>query len=138
MNVKQIIIALIDRLAAYAAREAESESPVDVRRQEEEAARLAAEEKKRRITDQLQGNEGEDGRETIVTEEAADEEPREPKEEGAEGDKKELDEEKKAAEEEAQASVVESEAVKRVRGIPEDVQLFVVFWGQIVELVKVR
>lgn len=33
--------------------------------------------------------------------------------------------------------VQEDDQVKKVRGIPEDVELFVVFWGQIVELVKV-
>lgn len=42
VSVKQIVIALISRLAAYAAREAENESPEETRRQEEEAtARLA-------------------------------------------------------------------------------------------------
>jgi len=32
----------------------------------------------------------------------------------------------------------EEPSVKRFRGIPEDVKLFEVFWGQIVDLVKVR
>lgn len=39
VNIKSIVIALIDRLAAYAAREAENDSPEEVRRQEEEAGR---------------------------------------------------------------------------------------------------
>ncbi|CAG8539961.1 11533_t:CDS:10 [Racocetra fulgida] len=39
----QIVIALIDRLAAYAAREADSEPPEVVKQQEEEAARRLAE-----------------------------------------------------------------------------------------------
>ncbi|KDN42178.1 vacuolar protein sorting-associated protein 35 [Tilletiaria anomala UBC 951] len=43
VNIKQIVIALIDRLAAYAAREAENDSPEDIRRQEEEASRRLAE-----------------------------------------------------------------------------------------------
>src|SRR5215470_5785396 len=43
VNIKQIVIALIDRLAAYAAREAESENPEEVKRQEEAAARRLAE-----------------------------------------------------------------------------------------------
>lgn len=43
VNIKQIVIALIDRLAAYAAREAENEDPEEMKRQEEAAAkRLAA------------------------------------------------------------------------------------------------
>src|ERR1700733_7440568 len=43
VNIKQIVIALIDRLAAYAAREAESEDPEETKRQEEAAARRLAE-----------------------------------------------------------------------------------------------
>lgn len=39
VNIKGIVIALIDRLASYAAREAENDSPEEVRRQEEEAGR---------------------------------------------------------------------------------------------------
>ncbi|PKI85391.1 Vps35p [Malassezia vespertilionis] len=42
VNVKQIVISLISRLAAYAAREAENESPEEIRRQEEEGARRLA------------------------------------------------------------------------------------------------
>ncbi len=43
VNIKQIVISLIDRLAAYAAREAENDSPEEIRRQEEEAGRRLAE-----------------------------------------------------------------------------------------------
>lgn len=39
VNIKGIVIALIDRLASYAAREAENDSPEEIRRQEEEAGR---------------------------------------------------------------------------------------------------
>lgn len=39
VNIKAIVIALIDRLASYAAREAENDSPEEVKRQEEEAGR---------------------------------------------------------------------------------------------------
>ena len=38
VNVKQIISAMIDRLADYAKREAESEDPEERKRKEEEAA----------------------------------------------------------------------------------------------------
>lgn len=38
VSVKQIVIALINRLAAYAAREAENENPEETRRQESEAS----------------------------------------------------------------------------------------------------
>ena len=43
MNIKQIVISLIDRLAAYAAREAENEDPEETKRQEEAAAKRLAE-----------------------------------------------------------------------------------------------
>jgi len=43
VNIKQIVIALIDRLAAYAAREAENEDPEETKRQEEGAAKRLAE-----------------------------------------------------------------------------------------------
>ena len=46
VNIKQIVISLIDRLAAYAAREAENDSPEEIRRQEEEAGRRLAEKTK--------------------------------------------------------------------------------------------
>lgn len=39
VNIKSIVIALIDRLASYAAREAENDSPEEIKRQEEEAGR---------------------------------------------------------------------------------------------------
>lgn len=46
VNIKQIVISLIDRLAAYAAREAENDSPDEIRRQEEEASRRLADKTK--------------------------------------------------------------------------------------------
>lgn len=56
VNIKQIVIALIDRLAAYAAREAENDSPDEIRRQEEEASRRLAEKTRDlRLTGQSKG-----------------------------------------------------------------------------------
>ncbi|WFD36198.1 retromer complex subunit Vps35 [Malassezia cuniculi] len=43
VSIKQIVISLINRLAAYATREAENENPEEIRRQEEEAANRLAE-----------------------------------------------------------------------------------------------
>lgn len=52
VSVKQIVIALINRLAAYAVREAENEPPAERRRQEEDAAqRLAAKSREMRRDD---------------------------------------------------------------------------------------
>lgn len=56
VNIKQIVISLIDRLAAYAAREAENDSPEEIRRQEEEAGkRLAEKTREMRLTGQSAG-----------------------------------------------------------------------------------
>ena len=56
VNIKQIVIALIDRLAAYAAREAENDSPEEIKRQEEEASRRLAEKTRQmRMTGQSAG-----------------------------------------------------------------------------------
>ncbi|CAD7059986.1 unnamed protein product [Tilletia caries] len=56
VNIKQIVIALIDRLAAYAAREAENDSAEEIKRQEEEAARQLAEKTRQmRMTGQSAG-----------------------------------------------------------------------------------
>ncbi|KAL7424760.1 retromer complex subunit Vps35 [Cryptotrichosporon argae] len=50
VNIKQIVIALIDRLAAYAAREAENEDPEEKRKGEEDAAK--------RLADKVKGARG--------------------------------------------------------------------------------
>lgn len=163
VNVKQIIIALIDRLAAYAAREADVEMSLEAKREQEDRVRRAVLAKKRKT----------DGDEEVESEEPAKEEqpqetvqePKEDKEEeieqpledkdDAEPEKKEEEDEKETKEEsteetaaatteekkesttEESEKVDDSDNVKRVRGIPEDVELFAVFWSQIVELVKV-
>lgn len=112
VNIKQIVIALIDRLAAYAAREAENDSPEEAKRREEQAAkRLAAkvEEQRDKLAQTDLDEKVEDG---------------------------EVDE--KVKEEGADKSEKEEEETRNFRGIPEDVKLFEVFWHQVVELVKVR
>lgn len=142
VNIKQIVIALIDRLAAYAAREAEDENPEERRKGEEEAAR--------RLVERVRGaRAGKKSAEEVVT---------------AGGDvwaptpTTEADGETKP---EASAAAVPEDAngeakddsalptaldkgkgkqgaVKKFRGIPEDVKLFEVFWQQVVQLIRVR
>lgn len=136
VNIKQIVIALIDRLAAYAAREAENEDPEETKRQEEAAAKRLAErvkqqkmytrERARNSQDGVAPSEDESGwasnttflPETdgaSVTPSVTENEPPSPKGKEKEG-----------------------APVKKFRGIPEDVRLFEVFWHQIVELIKVK
>ncbi|CAG8624698.1 3849_t:CDS:2, partial [Cetraspora pellucida] len=117
VNIKQIVIALIDRLAAYAAREADSEPPEVVKRQEEEAARRLAEKLRRQ---KISGYSDEKDYDDDLPEE----EPQE-----------ELDDDDLSSN---NIKSGEEPTVKKFRGIPEDVKLFEVFWGQIVELVRAR
>ena len=185
VNVKQIIIALIDRLAAYATREADGEVSIDKRREEEDTVRRAALAKKRGEVpgsvpvavekEEIQSEQGkeeeeEEGKEEEEKEEEEEEEEgvavekKEEKEDettkndydeeaseplgnaAAEAETKANEEENKKEEEKEEEKPTEKEveeekehdSIKRVRGIPEDVELFQVFWTQIVELVKVR
>lgn len=114
VNVKQIVIALIDRLAAHAAREADSNDD-----EEEEELEIPAPKAKTSDEDKEEG----DDAETVADGEEAEEKENEPEEE---------------AEEEKPAPSPKPAKVRKIRGIPEDVRLFEVFWGKIVELVKVN
>lgn len=162
VNVKQIIISLIDRLAAFAAREAEGEEPNDAKKQREENIRRIAEERKRKLQglqpeeeeEEEEEQESEQKEEETAAEAAAEEEQQVPskdeeavddtplgneveKTDDVEAEDKTEAKEEKAVETGDLVQEEEEDAVKKVRGIPEDVELFVVFWGQIVELVKV-
>lgn len=120
VNIKQIVIALIDRLASYAAREAENEDPEETKRQEEAAAKRLAErvrvQKARAKETGLRspGMSTEDGW----------------------GGSPHVDQTTPASPESAPPT--EDGPPKRFRGIPEDVKLFEVFWFQVVELIKAR
>ena len=134
VNIKQIVIALIDRLASYAAREAESEDAEEVKRQEEAAARRLAERvKAQRTRTRTNGvtspvreykSEAGWGEPTSPTSSVPAEEKSEPTGD-AEGEKLEKGKEK------------EGVPVRKFRGVPENVKLFEVFWEQVVELIKV-
>lgn len=134
VNIKQIVIALIDRLAAYAAREAENEDAEEVKRQEEAAARRLAERvKAQRARARTNGvtspvrefkSEAGWGEPTGPTSPATTEE-KSGSTGDAEGEKLEKGKEK------------EGEPIRKFRGVPENVKLFEVFWEQVVELIKV-
>lgn len=126
VNIKQIVISLIDRLAAYAAREAENEDPEETKRQEEAAAkrlaeRVRAQKQRARENGTSMTSPTSDGEHdwntippvfTIVDEK------------GENGDSEDPEKANGAS--------------KKFRGIPENVKLFEVFWHQVVELIKVR
>lgn len=153
VNIKNIVIALIDRLASFAAREAENEDPEEKKRQEEEAARRLAEKVKGARGKGKKVDEGEKAASPRPAEAAewAGEEPKSPaspkakedeKSEAGEGEKtsdkgkgKEVDTE--ASEVKSEQANGKSEGVRKFRGIPEDVKLFEMFWEQVVQLIKV-
>ncbi|KAG0240701.1 Vacuolar protein sorting-associated protein 35 [Actinomortierella wolfii] len=118
VNVKQIVIALIDRLAAHAAREADNNDDED----EDEEETAAPEPKKSPKSDDGEAKEDAEGEE---------------KAEGEEQEEKQKDEEE-AGEEQETVVTPKPPKIRKIRGIPEDVKLFEVFWGKIVELVKFR
>lgn len=145
VNIKQIVIALIDRLAAYAAREAENENPEETKRQEEAAARRLAERVQIQKAKARTNGSVSSLPTTPVIDHGGDNDwgsksPTEDPEKSlanlhlnseveAEGEKNVTVEEK--------GKEKEGAPVKKFRGIPENVQLFEVFWHQIVELIKV-
>lgn len=148
VNVKQIVIALIDRLAAYAAREAENEDPEEKRRGEEEAARrLADKVKGMRLKGQADPEPEKPATPKPVEASAwANEQPlgdgedkNEPAENGSpeNGDKPAEEGKKEEKKEEDEAPKPSASSAKTFRGIPEDARLFEMFWQQIVELIKV-
>jgi len=132
LNVKSIIIALIDRLAAFAAREAEAETEDQTKTK---LLTLTAEEKKKRKALSEAKAEKDDTEEEPANEE--DQENKEGDEEQGAENPANNGEEKTADADVGEEDETES-SVKKYRGIPEDVELFVVFWTQIVELVKAR
>lgn len=149
VNIKNIVIALIDRLASFAAREAENEDPEEKKRQEEEAARRLAEKVKGARGKGKKVEEGEKP-ETPKPAEAAEwagEAPKSPatpkegnnaKEDGDKVEKgKGKESEAGSPEKVTEPANGKPEAVRKFRGIPENVKLFEMFWEQVVQLIKV-
>ena len=127
-------------MAAYAAREAENEDPEETKRQEEAAARRLAEKVKvqklkvrentyrSNVSPTIESNAWDSVPPTPST--AAETETvvhTPPSPVGINGTLEKLDEKGKDK---------EGVSVRKFRGVPEDVQLFEVFWKQVVELIK--
>lgn len=129
----------MDRLSAYAAREAESETPEERLRKEEEAsvrlleklslAKEASNGAEAKAPDESQSpaSSNDDDEVTLRDDDettiAASEAP-----EDTEGDK----------EKEKESEDAESTTGKQARGIPEDVKLYEIFYEQVLNLVNVR
>jgi vacuolar protein sorting-associated protein 35 len=155
VNIKNIVIALIDRLASFAAREAENEDPEEKRKGEEEAAK--------RLADKVKGARGKgkgvsDGERSppppavqqppeaaawggdaaVKTEdEGAGTGSSSPSKEQENGEVKKETDGVDTVTQELEKKLEIKEGSKKFRGIPEDVRLFEVFWEQVVQLIKV-
>ncbi|GAA6014446.1 hypothetical protein JCM10207_001609 [Rhodosporidiobolus poonsookiae] len=141
VNIKHLVIALIDRLAAYAAREAENETPEERRRGEEEAARRLGEEV-RRVRERERGRKERERAASARTQEAEETEgwgaavnALPPSKAGAEEERREDD---GKIDGQTPYALGPDGEVRKFRGIPEDVKLFEVFWEQVVSLIKAR
>ncbi|KAF2814006.1 vacuolar protein sorting-associated protein 35 [Mytilinidion resinicola] len=125
VNVKDIVIGLMDRLSAYALRESESESPEQRTKTEEEAVsalferlRIAKEQKEAEPPKQQNG------------------EISEPTEDGEEASRASSITAVAPASE-ADTTTAESDE-KKSRGIPDSVRLFEIFHEQVASLVKMQ
>lgn len=130
VNVKQIVVQLINRLAAYASREAENESPEERERKEEEAATKLAETIRSMKIKEVSTSEMSVRTQSDKERNSADEGLIVAKNDSGQGgpDTKSDD-----------SNIPNgSETGEIFRGIPTEVKLFEVFWEQIVKLVKAR
>jgi len=129
--VKQIVISLIDRLAGFAAREAENETPEEKKAQEEELSRRLAD--RVRLTRESQKERT--GRDAVAAKEQADTisnpavsaDP-------AVGDSSLKSHESTLL---SKGKSLTTSSHPKFRGIPEDVRLFEIFWQQVVQLISV-
>lgn len=130
VNIKQIVIALIDRLAAYAAREAESDEKQRLEQQEQAQLNGSA----TAATTEADGE-----KTALAAADAPASEGAAPEKQAfADGEKAEHSQTNGDSEKPSAPVAPTTPAVKKYRGIPEDVRLFEVFWHQVVELIKAR
>lgn len=137
VNVKAIVIGLMDRLSDYAERESQDEGTEDKAKMEEEALAALLEKVKIRQEQPQQPS-------------PAGEEPPPPQKSGPNGDHADEQEESEStATTEAAPSIADTEATAvnggeepstpvRHRGIPENVPLYEIFFGQVSHLVEVQ
>ena len=135
VNIKAIVIGLMDRLASYASREAESESPEDRKQTEEEATirlienlRMTQAEKKTKPEGKSNDTDGLPANGEQVNGDGSADAPSDPSPHQLERDSQS----KSAPREEKLTSS------KKSRGIPEDVKLYEIFYEQVVNVVNAQ
>ncbi|KAK4691482.1 vacuolar protein sorting-associated protein 35, partial [Lecanoromycetidae sp. Uapishka_2] len=133
VNIKAIVIGLMDRLSSYAAREAESESPEDRKQTEEEAINRLIEKlrisKEKKQTDTKPG--GVDDQQTNGDQVNGDKPGEAPSEESPSQPKKDTKPDPATQEDDLPPS-------KKSRGIPENVKLYEIFYEQVINLVNAQ
>lgn len=134
VNIKAIVIGLMDRLSSYAARESESEPPEDREKIEEEAAiklleklKIAKEKKSEtkaveNASKEVNGDRINGERAVDQPENAVHEEPNEVAEPAVE----------------ATNEATEQAPLKKRRGIPDNVKLYEIFYDQVTNLVNAQ
>jgi vacuolar protein sorting-associated protein 35 len=128
VNVKAIVIGLMDRLSAYAARESESDAPEDREKAETEATTRLLE--KMKIASESASDAANDTNDE-ATHQNGDSKP----EDGAPADVSPDN----TAEDAAKTDSVETNGdAKKQRGIPDNVRLFEVFHEQVIHLVSMQ
>ncbi|KAL9118642.1 MAG: hypothetical protein Q9187_004812 [Circinaria calcarea] len=142
VNIKAIVIGLMDRLSAYAEREAASESPEDRQKLEEEATaklleklRLSKENKLSGVKENKSGPEKTNGEQANGHKTTKASSP----EDGGAIEVNSLVDDSSATEVDAESTATNGDPEKPVsrgsRGIPEDVKLYEIFYNQVTHLV---
>ncbi|KAK8192521.1 retromer complex subunit Vps35 [Zalaria obscura] len=125
VNVKAIVIGLMDRLSAYAARESESDSPEERKKREEEATVRLLE--KLKVSKEAQPAEEEQSAEAETNGESA---------EGEQADTAKTEDSQPDAP--AEPAPYTNGDAKKHRGIPDNVRLFEVFHEQVIHLISMQ
>ncbi len=132
VNIKAIVIGLMDRLSAYAARESEAEPKEDRKQMEEEATtRLLENLKISKETKKSDGKAASTDREQANGEHVNGEQP-------AASSAQEDQTPEKPSEDVNETPTNGEESSIRRRGIPENVKLFEIFYEQVVKLVSAQ
>jgi vacuolar protein sorting-associated protein 35 len=154
VNVKAIVIGLMDRLSAYAARESEAETPEDKQKKEEEAviqlfedlriakeAKEAAQAAKAAKAAQQNGDSTEtdhaESSKTLEDEEHATQDGTGEASTGTADDASIMTGTTAAGQTEEPSTETDGET-KKSRGIPESIQLFEIFYEQVTSLVRIQ
>lgn len=137
VNIKAIVIGLMDRLSSYAARESELEPSEDRERNEHEATIRLLERLKIAKEKKPETKAVDEASEAVNGDHANGDKPADPPENDA---RKEPKEETKPSSEPSNQAVdaAEEAPLKKNRGIPDNVKLYEIFYDQVTNLVNAQ